>query len=310
MTGVSAPHVPIVAPTGGPAAAVGRLVVVFLTYNSRATIARTVAAARRVSEHVVCVDSLSVDGTPELLAGLGCEVHTRSFVHYADQRNWAIDLCDPRFEWQLHLDADELLDDRAVAAIHEVLAANPRDTAFVFHRRTHFLGRALRFGGAANWHLRLFRSGTVRCEDRLYDQHFVGRVRTRRLPGRLDDLNVGDLTEWTARHNRWSSLEAEELARPQRPAASGVVARLSHDPRERRRLYKGVYYRAPPLLRAVAYFVYRYVVLLGFLDGRAGFLYAVLQALWFRLLVDAKLAELTAARRDGVQCPDATRPAR
>ena len=38
-------------------------------------------------------------------------------------------------------------------------------------------------------------------------------------------------------------------------------------------------------------FGYRYVVRLGFLDGRAGLIFFVLQTFWFRFLVDAKLYE-------------------
>jgi glycosyltransferase involved in cell wall biosynthesis len=274
-------------PNAQPRARVG---VVLLTFNSAATVGRTVAAARQVTDRVLAVDSHSRDGTPELLRSLGCEVHQRPFANYADQRNWAIQLAASRFEWQLHLDADEVLDPPAIAAIRAALASEPGDVAFVFHRRTHFLGRPLNWGGASNWHLRLFRSGTARCEDRLYDQHFVADVPARRLPGRMEDLNVGDLAEWTARHNRWSSLEADELSRPG-GAGGRLPARLSSDPRERRRFYKGAYYRAPALLRALALFCYRYVVQLGFLDGRAGFVYAALQTFWFRLLVDAKLWE-------------------
>jgi len=268
--------------------------VVFLTFNSAAVIEWSIAAAREVGGRIVAVDSGSTDGTLERLAALGCEVLSRPFVHYADQRNWAIGTLEPRFEWQLHLDADEVLDATAVAEVRKVLAGVRTDAVYLLHRRTFFMGRRLSFGGASSWHLRLFRSGAARCEDRLYDQHFVSELPRERLRGRLDDLNVGDLSEWTARHNRWSNLEAEQLTRPPEASDSQVAGRLSGDPRERRRLYKGLYYRLPRGWRATGYFLYRYFVQLGFLDGAAGFYYAVLQALWFRVLVDAKLTELEA----------------
>lgn len=283
------------------APASGSLGVILLTFNSAAVIERTVSAARRVSRHVIAVDSNSTDGTQDILARLGCEVFTRPFRHYADQRNWAIETLGVRFDWQLHLDADEVLDAVAADAVLEVVAANGTGVSYIFHRRTHFMGRKLRFGGASNYHLRLFRTGDARCEDRLYDQHFVTRVATARLPGVLDDLNVGNLTEWVARHNRWASLEAEEVSGPDVAAARTVEGRLSADPRERRRMYKGAYYRAPRILRALGYFAFRYFVLLGFLDGRPGFYYAALQAFWFRLLVDAKLDEIDLARADAAR---------
>ena len=277
--------------------------VIVLTHNAAAVIERTVSAALRVSEHVFVVDSGSTDGTLDILSRLGCNSVHRPFLHYADQRNWAIDEFGSHTEWQLHLDADEVLCDAAVAAIHQVLEKPGPARGFIFERRTYFMGRALRWGGTTNYHLRLFKTGSARCEDRLYDQHFVSPHPAQRLPGVLHDMNVGELAEWTARHNRWSSLEAAELARDD-PASTAMHttgprlnARWSADPRERRRLYKGVYYSAPRGWRALGLFVYRYLLQGGFLDGRAGFYYAFLQTLWFRMLVDAKLHEQQPGRR-------------
>ncbi len=273
------------------------LAVVFLTFNSEAVIERTITAAKGVGGRIVAVDSGSTDRTRELLAEHGCEVLQRPFLHYADQRNWVIEALESRFDWQLHLDADEMLDAQAVRAVREALALGRTDEVYMLHRRTHFMGRKLRFAGTSTWHLRLFRSGSGRCEDRLYDQHFVSALPRVRLGGWLDDLNVGNLAEWTARHNRWSSLEAAEMMRGNSGQAGQVQGRLSGDPRERRRLYKGAYYRLPRGWRSLGHFCYRYIALLGFLDGSVGFYYAILQALWFRVLIDAKLTEIEVSGR-------------
>ncbi len=269
----------------------GLIGVIVLTHNSANVIERTLRAALEVSESVFVVDSGSTDDTVAIATRLGCRLAHRPFKNYADQRNWAIDEFGPLSEWQLHLDADEVLDAMAIAEIKRVLTASGQASAFVFRRRTYFLGQPLRFGGNDNFHLRLFKTGTARCEDRLYDQHFVSERPAVRLRGVLHDMNVGSLTEWTARHNRWSDMEAAELLRPNSDGAGQIKARLSADPRERRRLYKGQYYKAPPVWRAILLFVYRYVLQGGFLDGRAGFFYAFFQVLWFRMLVDAKLHE-------------------
>jgi glycosyltransferase involved in cell wall biosynthesis len=268
--------------------------VVVLTFNSAAIVERTVRAAQRVSPVVICVDSGSTDGTPDILRGLGCEVHGRAFKHYADQRNWAIQTLGAAYGWQLHLDADEVLDARAIAELRRAVREPGGHAGFMLRRLTYFMGKPLRFAGENSWHLRLFRSGQGACEDRLYDQHFVCRGPVARLQGVMHDMNVGNIGEWTARHNRWSELEVQELLRPHASAAA-LPAQLSADPRQRRRLYKGIYYRLPSGWRALGFFLFRYVVQLGFLDGRAGFYYDFLQALWFRMLVDARLAEARAA---------------
>jgi len=272
--------------------------VVILTFNSAAVIERTVRAALQIAPKVICVDSGSTDGTPEILRRLGCEVHSRAFRHYADQRNWAIRTLGNAYAWQLHLDADEVLDQTAIGSLRAALQNPGGHAGFMLRRLTYFMGRPLRFAGENSWHLRLFRSGEGECEDRLYDQHFICSGAVARLPGVMHDMNVGSIAEWTARHNRWSDLEVKELLKP--PAATALLrAQLGADPRKRRRWYKGIYYRLPPGWRACGYFLYRYLVQLGFLDGRAGFYYDFMQALWFRMLVDAKLAEAENASSHG-----------
>jgi glycosyltransferase involved in cell wall biosynthesis len=274
------------------------LLVVVLTFNSSSVIEGTIRAAQQVSPNILVVDSFSTDNTREHAAALGCKVVTRAFRHYADQRNWAIREHGNVHTWQLHLDADEALDDRAIASVREALQSPGDASGFLLKRLTYFMGKPLRFAGENSWHMRLFRSGDGACEDRLYDQHFTCNGPVARLEGLLHDRNVGTLSEWTARHNRWSDLETSELLRPQESGGK-LEAELSSDPRKRRRLYKGIYYRLPPGLRACGYFFFRYVVQLGFLDGRVGFYYNFLQSLWFRMLVDAKLAEAAASANGG-----------
>ena len=51
------------------------------------------------------------------------------------------------------------------------------------------------------------------------------------------------------------------------------------------------YYKLPMGMRAHLYYLYRYYMLRGFLDGKEGKIYAFLQAYWYRYLVDAKIYE-------------------
>jgi hypothetical protein len=60
----------------------------------------------------------------------------------------------------------------------------------------------------------------------------------------------------------------------------------------KRFLKEKVYARLPVGMRAFAYFFYRYVICLGFLDGREATAFHVLQGFWYRFLVDTKLLEV------------------
>jgi hypothetical protein len=140
------------------------------------------------------------------------------------------------------------------------------------------------------WHLRLFRTGIGRCEDRKYDQHFLLKAGTTAiLPGAMiDDIRMS-LSEWTARHNRWADGEVAELSAKE---SSGRVKPNAYgNPIERKRFLRERYNRLPLFIRPFALFMYRYFFRLGFLDGTEGLIFWVLQTFWFRFLVDAKLWE-------------------
>src|SRR5512133_1038975 len=93
-------------------------------------------------------------------------------------------------------------------------------------------------------------------------------------------------------------------ARRWRTARQKSGARIFGSPDERVLWMKGIWERLPLYVRPCLYFFYRYVVRLGFLDGRQGFVFHVLQGFWYRLLVDINLEEL---RRANEKTPGLTR---
>jgi glycosyltransferase involved in cell wall biosynthesis len=267
--------------------------VVLLTFNSSASIQRTLDRVREISDDIHAVDSYSKDDTVAILERNGVTVTQRPFKNYADQRNWAIDNLPLKYGWQMHVDADEELEPALVAAVNGLTFDTVAADGFIVGRKIVFMGKVLRFGGIAKtWHYRLFRTGFGRCEDRLYDQHFVGSGRTRTIDAFMLDHQEDTLAEWTARHNRWSDMEAAEAAGSREDHAGQIQPKFDGNRIERARANKGMYYRSPLFLRATAYFLFRYIVLLGFADGTAGLIYNVLQAFWFRFLVDAKIYEM------------------
>ena len=270
--------------------------VVVLTFNSEATIGATLASARAVSDDVHVVDSFSTDRTLEIARAAGAQVVQHGFENYSAQRNWAIDNLPLKYGWQLHLDADERLSTELAVQIKSLDPSGlSGDTAgYYIPRLVHFHGRPLRHGGLyPMYQMRLFRTGCARVEMRKYDQHFICNGRTAKLTApMIDDIRLS-LSEWTARHNRWADAEVEEILNP----GANVIAPGSGDPIAEKRAQKSLYYRQPLFLRAFLLFLYRYIWKLGFLDGREGLIFYVLQTFWFRFLVDAKLYERRKAGR-------------
>jgi glycosyltransferase involved in cell wall biosynthesis len=266
--------------------------VVVLTFNAAETIGATLASARALSDDVHVVDSGSTDATLDIARAAGATIVHHPFENYGAQRNWAIDNLRLAHSWQLHLDADERISEELAAELRALFAGDGPPAAvagYYVPRLVHFHGQPIRHGGM--WpihHMRLFRSGRGRCEARRYDQHFFVDGPTGRLTRpMIDDIRL-PLGEWTARHNRWADAEVEELLAPSR---GGVIQPGAGDPVAEKRRLRSRYDRAPLFWRALGLFLYRYVLKRGFLDGRWGLIFFVLQTFWFRFLVDAKLHE-------------------
>lgn len=79
------------------------------------------------------------------------------------------------------------------------------------------------------------------------------------------------------------------------PQVALATASTAKQARIKRFLKESIYNRLPFEISAALFFLYRYVLQLGFLDGRAGLIYHVLQGFWYRFLVGAKLRELELA---------------
>lgn len=265
------------------------ITVLILTRNEEVHIARCIASVRAVARHIVVVDSFSTDRTVEIAREQGATVLQNAFVNHAVQLEWAFSQLDAGAGWVMRIDADEQLDDRLRDAIlSEVPDAPDEIHGFSVCLREHFLGRPIRFGGRALYLMRLWRAGRARVESRWMDEHIVVDGAVRRLDGLLLHSNEKPLTEWIAKHNAYSNREAIDVLNA-RYRLFGGEASGKAEPQSSplRTLYYSIGGPVAPLL----YFLYRYVARLGFLDGRAGYLYHFLQGYWYRTLVAAKLIE-------------------
>jgi hypothetical protein len=159
------------------------------------------------------------------------------------------------------------------------------------------MGRPLRH---AWWYpayqLRLFRVARGRYENRSVHESVVVEGEVGFLRETLYHESLKGIDAYVERHLRYAALEAAEMLRVRRSEVTGQ--RRGHLwgtwPERRRFLKLNVWYRLParPLIR----FVWMYVVKRGFLDGRAGFVYSQLLAM-YEILIDAKLAELSEPTR-------------
>lgn len=274
------------------------LTVIILTFNEERHIQRCIQNVRDLAERIVVVDSFSTDRTVELAKACGAEVIQRPFKHHADQLQWALEACSIDTEWVLRLDADEFFEPNALAEISSRLPAlSPEITGVDFKRKFYFMGRWIRWGGYYPTILtRLWRTGAARVEQRWMDEHVVltrGRPALFRK-GDLIDENLAGVDAWMAKHNRYATRQMVEFINREHSLLEvdrTIEYRLGAQPRLKRFMRNHVFGEAPLYFRTVCYFIYRYFLRMGFLDGRQGLVFHSLHAYCYFLLIDAKIDE-------------------
>ena len=273
---------------------------IILTYNEELHIRRCLENVCPFSKKVFVIDSPSTDRTAEICREFpNVEVVVHQYPgNQAEQFNWALDNCEIGTEWVLRLDADEYCTHELIREMQEKLPALPNEvSAVVLPLGRVFRGRLLKHSIVNGVKMiRLFRYGRVRYEQRLMDEHLeVMEGGAVAFDNMFVDDNLMSIRGFIDKHNNYSSREAALLL-------DAEFELCPIDDRENdtayakdvatKRAQKARYAKMPLYWRSLAYFFYRYVVKLGFLDGRAGFEWDFFQGLWYRLLVDSKVAEV------------------
>lgn len=270
---------------------------IVLTYNESLHIKRCLDNLLPLVDHCVVVDSYSDDKTPELVISPKISFYQHSFVNYSSQFNYALSKVDPIYDWILRIDADEFFDSPSPNYLHNTLSKLPVDfNAVSVTRFINFHGHRLCFGGVSTQVVRLFRNGFGKCEHRWMDEHiqYSGSVHHSDLV--LIDFSLKPLGWWIDKHNWYASREAVDLLllarRDIHSRLPFSLALIKSKPMLKRYIKESIYAVLPTSLRSFLYFLYRYFLLLGFLDGARGFAFHFFQGWWYRFLVDCKFEEV------------------
>jgi glycosyltransferase involved in cell wall biosynthesis len=292
------------------------IAVVILTYNESIHLPRALNHITGFAQEIFVIDSYSTDNTVEIANSFGARVLQHPFENQARQFQWAMDHAPITTEWVMRLDADEIIEADLSREIVQRLQSLPSEITGVYlNRKTIFQNKFIRHGGRYPLKLlRIWRRGKARIEDRWMDEHiYLTEGQAVSFSGGFADHNLFDLTAFTEKHNKYATREALDvvnkrlnLSRTQSALELSGEAGVQQAG-IKRMIKERIYNRIPFELSAFGYFLYRYVIRLGFLDGRAGLVYHVLQGFWYRFLVGAKVRELERALRGVATDDDAQR---
>lgn len=271
------------------------LTAVVLTKDEAVHIERCIRNLQKVASRIVVVDSFSTDCTQEIARSLGAEVVEHKWPgNQADQFNWALDNLEITTPWILRLDADEYLSEELIAEIKEkLLALDDNISAVVLPLGRCFMGKKLKHGIVNGIKIaRIFRTGHVRYEQRLMDEHInILNGDSVEFKHKFYDDNRMPLSYFIEKHNGYADREAATML------INEYCSEKSNDNElvkaaQKKRAQKSKYARMPLFWRSFGYFAYRYILRGGFLNGKEGFLWDYLQGWWYRTLVDAKILEI------------------
>ncbi len=270
--------------------------------NEEANLAACLETLQRADE-VFVVDSQSSDRSVEIAKSYDATVVQFHFNgRWPKKKNWSLENLPFRNEWLLIVDCDERIPPELWDEIALVIQNSDYD-GYYLNRKVFFLGKWIRYGGKyPDWNLRLFKHKQGRYEnlnteeirntgDNEVHEHVILEGSVGYLKNDMLHIDFRDIYHWLERHNRYSNWEARVyLNLLNGKDDSGTIgANLFGDAVQRKRFLKKLWVRLPfkPTLR----FILFYIIRLGFLDGKAGYIYGRLLS-QYEYQIGVKLYEL------------------
>jgi len=260
-----------------------------LTYNEEKNIEQCLDSIKDLSDDIIIIDSNSNDKTIEICKKYKCKIFFNKFVNHGLQKNWGVKNVKYQYDWILFLDADERLTSALVNEIKHFDDTGEYD--FIkFKKKMFWMNKLLRFGGMSNQiKTRIGRSGNCFFEE-ITEEHLLTNNKVLKMKNYFyEDNKNNNLDYFTKKHLSTAQGELKELLNSTLENDT-IIPKLFGDRTQRLRWIKlNVYNFTPLFIRPFVYFFYRYIFLLGFLDGKGGLIFHVLQGFWYRFYIDSLL---------------------
>lgn len=233
-----------------------KLSAVIITFNEEKNIERCLVSLKEVADEIVVLDSFSKDRTKEICLQHGVQFFEHAFDGHIQQKNRAITYAS--YNHVLSLDADEALDDTLRESILAV-KVNFSKQGYYMNRLTNYCGHWVRHCG---WYpdkkLRLW--DRTKGEWRGVNPHDKFEL----FEG---DKNAGHL-KGDLLHYSYYTLDDHYK---QVEYFTNIASKAYFEKGKKAPLYKLI-------LNPLAKFIDHYLLHLGFLDGRAGYLISRISA--------------------------------
>jgi glycosyltransferase involved in cell wall biosynthesis len=272
--------------------------IIILSQNEEKNIGDCLKSLVPFFDDIWVIDSYSEDRTMKIAQEYDAKILQHPFINYASQRNWALDNADLRYDWLMYIDADEQVTPQFCQELRQKIT-NPAPGIGGMSLQVDFifLGRSLRFARPAVPMLRVFRRGQARWGTKGSREYGLVKGEIIPLKERIIHWNKKPLGEWITKQVKNAVMESTgTILRTFDNNSNNLTEKAAGFTYERSWRFwvrANIWDRLPKYWRSFPYFIYRYIVMGGFLDGKAGFAYCFLHALWWPLLIDMMIEERT-----------------
>lgn len=266
--------------------------VIIPTFNEEANIGECIKSLEGFAGKIILMDNNSTDKTKEIAESLGAIV-IQSDMTYKERLNYGINMPEVETKWVMNIDADERMTPDTCKELNwvtEKYQDDPKINGVVLRYHFVFMGKLLKHSMSNK--MRLFKKGMAFMENVELDEHFVlkeGKAYVMKTC--LMHLEYKGIDALTNKLNGFAKRKAKEVVEIQKKQKKVSYDGLAGVTKYRRFLNYNFYYKLPIRWRAHWYYIYRYYIMLGFLDGYRGKLFCYIFDYWYKYITDAYIKE-------------------
>lgn len=228
------------------------LSVVIITFNEAENIKQCIDSCQQAFS-ISILDNHSTDDTKTIAEQLNCQVDQAPWRGYGRQKNEVVRLAST--DWVLSLDADERLSTELIEEIKSIDLTD-QSVAYAIPRKSFFLGKTINHAWGRDFVIRIFNRNVCSFDETPIHEKVIGYRKLHRLKNPIFHHSYKTQLQIDKKIEQYSTLSAEKiyLSAVKPPSITQI------------------------LLKTVFAFLKTLILRLGFLDGKAGFRIAIMNA--------------------------------
>ena len=220
-----------------------------ITLNEEDKIRQCLESLRDVADEIIVVDSLSTDNTKLIFEEFGVKFIEQKWLGYSEQKNLANNIAS--HDWILSIDADEVLSEKLKKSILKIKDSDTdTDVIFSFNRLNNYCGKWIHHSGFyPDKKIRIWNRKIGKWEGIVHEViKFSTKVKEVHLKGDLLHYSYSKPEDFERQVFKFAEMRAQHYFDKGKKNA-GLLSVVS----------------------PIFFFIKHYLIRLGFLDGKEGF---------------------------------------